>query len=313
MARQRRQIAKKPVQVEVTAEEEVASVEVTAEEEVTSVEETPLSEDDLEELPAEEDLSEDDLEEEEPVEVVPKRKPATRKPVAKPAAKAPVKKAAPAKAPVTRKPAAKPVKKAAAKSSSEDEDESTQESGKRYFKVLPESIVPTDGTPSIPEDDLSAKGGRYTGKTPMQAAKKIFTRICRLAAKSSESEDTEFGYIFSIQETTMSSHKKVFTYQGVRQRLDEPQEISKGDTKYYISFKSTVKVHRGDAPAPAKKTVAKAPTKSTPTARKSATKAPTKKAVPAVRQPAAKKVAATAKTTAARGRASAGRGRGGKK
>ena len=157
------------------------------------------------------------------------------------------------------------------KNSSDDEAE---EPGKRYFKILVESISAQGESPNVPIGDdkkeLSSNGGRYTGKNPMQAAKKAFTRICRAAADGGECE-----YIFSMQETTQTSAKKVFTYRGKREELDEPQQIVKGGGEpYNIRFMSKVWSYKDDSKAPAKK----APAKKAPAKRAPAKKAPTKKA-----------------------------------
>ena len=55
------------------------------------------------------------------------------------------------------------------------------ENGERSFKILVESIIPEDDTPRPKEKLLKSDGGKFTGKNPMQAAKKAFNRICRSA------------------------------------------------------------------------------------------------------------------------------------
>jgi hypothetical protein len=126
-----------------------------------------------------------------------------------------------------------------AKKNTEDEEEP----GKRYFKILVDSILPENNSPKVPvgdgKNELTSNGGRYTGKNPMQAAKKAFTRICRVAT-----DGGECTYIFSIQETTQSSAKKVFPYRGIRKELSVPQEVTKGDTSYFIKFSSEVSSYK---------------------------------------------------------------------
>ena len=180
----------------------------------------------------------------------------------------PAKKAAPAKGPV----------KSKAKKDGGSEDNEDEEPGKRYFKIIVDSIE-TENSPPVPigtgKDELSPNGGRYTGKNPMQAAKKAFTRISRVAAPGGECT-----YIFTIVETTKTSSKKEFKYIGIRKELDEPQEVKKIDKKsetesvYEIRFSSEVKSYKPDKKAPAKK----APAKKAPAKKAPAKKAPAKKA-----------------------------------
>ena len=105
----------------------------------------------------------------------------------------------------------------------------------RKFKILSDSIKPGPGSPIVVPEDLSANGGCYTGKNPMQAAKKAFTRICRVAT-----DGGECTYIFSVQETTQSSREKIFTYRGIRGELENPHKVTKGGTTYSIRFSSDV-------------------------------------------------------------------------
>ena len=218
----------------------------------------------------------------------PKTKKGRGRAAAKPKAKAAPKARAAAKPKAS---AGRGKAKSKAKASASDEDD---EPGKRYFKILVDSIQPESGSPTVTigdgKDELSSNGGRYTGKNPMQAAKKAFTRICRVAA-----DGGECTYVFSVQETTQSSAKKVFTYRGVRKELDEPQEVTKGETSYSIRFNSEVRSYKPDG-------------------KKSASKSPAKKAAA---KPKAK--ASAKKSAAGRGRAAAkpkaktaarGRGRG---
>ena len=117
--------------------------------------------------------------------------------------------------------------------------EEQEDPGKRYFKILIESIRPEKGSPKVAPEDLSANGGRYAGKNPMQAAKKAFTRISKAGKKKGTC-----AYVFSIQETTQGSAKKVFTYRGERRQLEKPQAITKGDTQYFIRFSSEVRSYK---------------------------------------------------------------------
>ncbi len=113
----------------------------------------------------------------------------------------------------------------------EQEKESEESSGKRTFKLLVNSVKP-----SVDDGQLNGNGGRYVGKTPMQAAKKCFTQLCRKVALGKACE-----FAFTIQESTQGSEKKQRSYKGVRSELDEPQEIVRANTSYIIRFKNDVK------------------------------------------------------------------------
>jgi len=156
-----------------------------------------------------------------------------------------------------------PVKKVAAKT--------TTEKPKRYFKIVLTEIVPQGSSPPINTENLSAGGGRYVGKNPMQAAKKAFTRISKASADGKSKK--ECSYVFSIAETTQTSAKKTFVYIGVRRELDEPQQVTKGDTTYPIRFESKVSSYK-----PTKAPVKKAAPKKAPVKKTAVKKAPVKRA-----------------------------------
>jgi len=219
----------------------------------------------------------------------PKTKKGRGRAAAKPKAKAAPKARAAAKPKAS---AGRGKAKSKAKASASDEDD---EPGKRYFKILVDSIQPESGSPTV--TDRWWQGRAQLERWPLHREeshasrqRRPFTRICRVAA-----DGGECTYVFSVQETTQSSAKKVFTYRGVRKELDEPQEVTKGETSYSIRFNSEVRSYKPDG-------------------KKSASKSPAKKAAA---KPKAK--ASAKKSAAGRGRAAAkpkaktaarGRGRG---
>lgn len=140
------------------------------------------------------------------------------------------------------KKASPPKKEKAEAASSEDEEDEERGSGYRYFKILATRIIPQNSSPQIATDHLSLKGGRFKGRNPMQAAKKAFTKICNIAAKSGYEGDC--SYIFTIQETSQKSNKKEFTYQGERHRLPVPQKIIKEGNTYEVKFGGNVKSYK---------------------------------------------------------------------
>jgi len=168
-------------------------------------------------------------------------------------------------------------------------EEGAQESGRRYFKILNESIDPPLA------DATTGTTGRYSGRNPMQAAKKAFKQICRRSGQTG-------NYVcrLTIQECTHSSQKRQFTYDCRREKLDTPQQVKKADTSYSINFRTHVKAYKapaseGAAPkAKAKGGKAKAaPKKRVP---KPKTEKAADEKAPAEKKPRAKPAARAAKT-----------------
>ena len=155
--------------------------------------------------------------------------------------------------------------------------EPSSEDGERTFKILVDSIVPENNTPPPSEKILKSDGGKSKGKNPMQAAKKIFNRICRCT----EYDDGEgkkssykgsYIYVFKIQETTPGSANKIFSYRGERLRLDKPQLIPRGEIEYYVNYTSKVKSYKPGNLTKKEEEPSPPPTKKTSTAKsKSAT------------------------------------------
>jgi hypothetical protein len=150
-------------------------------------------------------------------------------------------------------------------------DDKKSSSEDRTFKIIVESIKPEEDTPKPKPKLLESDGGKYVGKNPMQAAKKAFNRICRLAdcdcyCKDSCSCDKTVCkcagkkgctctyknsciYIFSIQEFTFDSFNKIsfnkiFSYRGERTRLDKPQKVPRKDIEYFVNYISHVKSYK---------------------------------------------------------------------
>lgn len=121
--------------------------------------------------------------------------------------------------------------KATKKSTSEEEGDGG--STKRHFKINTDSIEP-----EIDPSTLSAGGGRFSGATPMQAAKKAFTQICRASGEG------EHEFIFSITESTRGKGSKQFTYRGIRTKLDVPNTVKKDGNSFNINYDSNVKAYK---------------------------------------------------------------------
>lgn len=111
----------------------------------------------------------------------------------------------------------------------------------RTFLVVANKIFTDDGSPDVSGDIESSK--IYEGHNPMQAAKKIFTRIAKL------SKSSECSYIFMIRETTIGkTHNKIFTYLGTKKRLDNPVDVSKGKSYFQVNYKSDIRSYKKNVP-----------------------------------------------------------------
>lgn len=102
---------------------------------------------------------------------------------------------------------------------------------KRYFKRLD----PVDGK----------MYGRYTGKTPKQAASKAYTKL-RKAMREQKLAIPQQTTIY-VRESTRNSARKVYAYQAWIVKLKEPQELSipdqdgKEDKEIKYRFRNKVK------------------------------------------------------------------------
>lgn len=129
----------------------------------------------------------------------------------------PVQESVPAPAPKTAAPKAKGGKKAKQQSApapepvvvtetTEAASTETEKKGNRSFKVM------------LP--GYEAYDGRYTGKTPYQAANKALSKYFR------EAENADENIQFSIKESTRGSAKRVYHYTGERMELETPVEYT---------------------------------------------------------------------------------------
>lgn len=98
------------------------------------------------------------------------------------------------------------------------------ESSSRTFKV-------TEFGGSAVDD-----GGRYHGKSPLQAAKKAFGQHCRRSGKKTCKRTP-----FTVTEVTQNSKHKSYNYVGERRKLKDPQTIERGGTSYKVEYENVVK------------------------------------------------------------------------
>lgn len=88
---------------------------------------------------------------------------------------------------------------------------------------------------TIEQSEVNVTGGRYTGSSPYSVAAKAARAIFK--ESSSKKKDIRF----SLKEITRDSPGKVFKYIGIKQSLDKPIIVKRGDTAIEISHKYHVK------------------------------------------------------------------------
>lgn len=115
----------------------------------------------------------------------------------------------------------------------------------RTFKIV--KVSPVDKGVEYAE-------GRYTGRGPLQAARKAFGQYCK------KSGHDRCVRQFTIEEVTRGSAKKQYIYSGERKKLSKPKEIQRGNAVYTVKHENAVK--RVKAPAKRKsKKASKKPSK----------------------------------------------------
>lgn len=148
-------------------------------------------------------------------------------------AKAPRKTAAVSKKSTTPSKSAKaPRKTAAAKKTSpaKSKASSVEDDKTRYFKA------------SDPKMSKGESFGRFTGKTPKQAASKAFTSLVKERAE--KGMPTKGKIHFSVTETTRGGKGKVGHYVGERVKLNPPTEVKIGDKVIRYEYQNRVLVDK---------------------------------------------------------------------
>lgn len=119
---------------------------------------------------------------------------------------------------------------------------------KRLFKIID---TPNGGL----EDDNK---GKYTGRGPLQAARKVFNRFYKnhdaifrpsnpegstLIYKNTSDPPPNLGagIQFTIQEITPGGKNKKYTYTGVRTRLDTPKVIITKQKTFTVNYNIEIK------------------------------------------------------------------------
>lgn len=89
---------------------------------------------------------------------------------------------------------------------------------------------------TVKTSDVGVTGGRYVGKAPYNAAAKVARALFKSSKKGGKSTIR-----FTITETTRGSVGKEFTYIGMKQTLDEPLIVKRGDSEIKITHKYHVR------------------------------------------------------------------------
>jgi hypothetical protein len=98
--------------------------------------------------------------------------------------------------------------------------------------------------------DTKFKSGRYTGKSPVDAALKAFNQLCRV--KKIRGVCT---LVMTVQETTRNSEGKLFSYKLNRMKLKKPLVRFEGtDKEYVIKYKNVAKSVKVDSLPKCKRT-----------------------------------------------------------
>lgn len=102
----------------------------------------------------------------------------------------------------------------------------------RSFTVVDARRI--DGCPT--KFALRGETGRYISRDPRGAAKKAFSRLCRVKRIRGQC-----AMYLSVRETTQGSSDKTFTYKLNRFRLPEPVEVKPGVVREYGTAIKAVK------------------------------------------------------------------------
>lgn len=87
---------------------------------------------------------------------------------------------------------------------------------------------------TIDSSNVQEKGGRYTSKNPISAAKKAASQLFKKAAKS------KTQITFELRETTKGEDKKIHKYTAKRVKLAKPKVITIMGNE--ITYRYTVQV-----------------------------------------------------------------------
>lgn len=94
----------------------------------------------------------------------------------------------------------------------------------------------SDRSFTISHSEVGISGGRYVGKTPYAVAAKAARAIFKEYDSKKKPEIR-----FELKETTRDSKGKVFKYIGVKESLETPIVVKRGDSQITINHKYHVK------------------------------------------------------------------------
>jgi hypothetical protein len=120
--------------------------------------------------------------------------------------------------------------------------------GRRTFKLV--SVTYPNGITT------TINNGLYIGYSPKQAASKAFTKIFQKSQSSASTDGFTVNQtvIFTLQEKTMGSHKKMYVYSGIRKKLNHPQTVTMSGGNKTITYMYSNSIKKISESTPSKST-----------------------------------------------------------
>lgn len=89
---------------------------------------------------------------------------------------------------------------------------------------------------TIASSEIGVEGGRYMGSSPYTAAAKAARALYK-----EKKAGKKTAIRFTVRETTRGEDGKTFEYIGMKEQLDQPKEIKRGDTTITVTHVYRVK------------------------------------------------------------------------
>lgn len=94
---------------------------------------------------------------------------------------------------------------------------------------------------TVEASEIGVTGGRYVSAGPYAAASKAARAMFK-----DKKVGKKTAVRFTLRETTRDGEGGLFTYIGLKEKLDAPKVVERGDTKIVIEHLYKVKSCRGD-------------------------------------------------------------------
>jgi spore coat protein U-like protein len=92
---------------------------------------------------------------------------------------------------------------------------------------------------TVDSSNVEEKGGRYTSKNPLSAAKKAASQLFKKAAKTKHKTKKQLK--FDLRETTNGTDKKIMKYVAKRVKLAQPKVVEIMGSKITYNYKIVVR------------------------------------------------------------------------